>query len=131
MSFAINIIDKETLGKEKNSFRIRLISETMTVEELIFERVSAEVEKFNNKEKFFIGLVKPSGAEVRLNGPRKSKAFKKLDPEEQARAAIELFKQNGYFLFVDKNQFKNIDDIVTLKENSTVEFIQLIVLTGG
>lgn len=131
MSFAINIVDTKVSGKGTNSFKLWLVSETMTVEELIVKRVFAEVEKYNSQEQTSLGLVKPTDDELKLNKPEQTRRFKKIDPETHAKAALDLFKEGGFYLFVDDEQFENIDDKVILKNDSTVEFIQLVFLTGG
>ncbi len=132
MNLAVNIIDTNTSGKETKKFKLRLVSETMTVEELISRRVRAEVKKFNKEpDTHFLGLVPPTWAEKSLNSRKTKKSFPKMDAEKQVATAIESFKRNGFFLFVDNEQYENKDDNVTLTHNSTVEFIRLVQLTGG
>ncbi|MCP4693148.1 MAG: hypothetical protein GY859_34215 [Desulfobacterales bacterium] len=48
MNLAVNIVDTNFSGREIKKFTLRLVSESMTVEELISRRVRADVEKFMN-----------------------------------------------------------------------------------
>jgi len=105
----------------KPALTIKLYVSSITVAELIEERVQHEINKGEDSLSFI-----PHPDEVVLNGIRKS---------PKIGAAIEYakksFKAGEYFLFVNDIQVESLDEKIILTEDTTVKFIQLIPLVGG
>ena len=131
MEYSVIINDETGTGKILNRIILKLEKEITTVEDIIRERVSQEVEEFNKTSPgFFRGLVQPGGAEQTLNG-FKIKKHKKIDPNEQIKAALKSFKQNGFFVIIGDQQYDDLNAEVLLEPETTVSFVKLTPLVGG
>ena len=131
MEYSIIVNDETGAGKILNQIILTLEKEITTVEEIIRTRVSQEVAEFNKTSPgFFRGLVQPSDAEQTLNG-FKMKKKKKLDVEEQIKAALKAFKQNGFFVIIGDTQYDELSTEVLLEPETTVSFVKLTPLVGG
>lgn len=132
MSLAVTLLDETTTGKVVNQTTLKLVSERISVRDLISQRIREEVEKFNRQKKLdiFSGLVQPSDTEKTLNG-YKMKKPKLIDVDKQIDLALTAFESNGFFLLVDDRQVEELDEMLTLRENSMVSFVKLVPLVGG
>jgi hypothetical protein len=132
MTLAINLIDQTTSGDVYAKTHLKLVSERMTLRELLALRLRDEVNRFNQKQKdsVFSGFVQPSDTEVELNGFRMRKP-RQIDFDTQLNLAIEAFQSNGYFVLLDDQQIVDLDEPLTLREASEVSFIKLVPLVGG
>lgn len=116
---------------EDQCFVVDLLSERVTVRELIRSRVCQEVQEYNAKQPdYFRGLVIPSDAERTLNGPRLRKP-RQIDWEAQLEEALAAFAQNGFLILIDDEQVTELDEIVAIKMGTTVTFLKLVPLVGG
>ena len=122
----------ETPGQGKRAAaELKLASERITAAELIRRRVEAEVAAHNGKtEAVFQGLVQPTESERVLNGFKLNKR-RKLNPENQAKAALEAFRNNGFVLLFDDRQVENVDEWLTVTGKSKATFLRLVPLVGG
>jgi len=122
----------ETPGQGKRAAaELKLASERVTAAELIRRRVEAEVEAHNAKSgEVFQGLIQPSESERVLNG-YKLKKRRKLDPENQARVALEAFRKNAFILLFDDRQIEDPDEYVVITPDSEAVFLKLVPLVGG
>lgn len=103
----------------------------ITVKDLIIERVIHEVEAYNNStEEYFKGLVKPTDAEVTINGYRRQ-GKKQIDPEQQIYIALNAFSQNGYFILINDLQAESLDQKIQITTETCVRFIKIVPLIGG
>lgn len=132
MGLAVTLQDETTSGEVVNTTSLKLISERVTVRELITERIRNEVEHFNRQKQkeLFRGLVAPTDAEKQLNGYRLKKP-RPISFEQQLALALKAFEANGFFVLVDDRQVDELDAQVTLTEHSKVSFIKLVPLVGG
>ena len=131
MSIALKIQDQRSNGSVFYENVIQFPSTRITVRELIHARVAQEVESYySGTTDKFIGLVQPTESETMLNGFKLSRG-KKVDVEKQIQIAIEAFKSNGYFLFVDDKQVTELDDVIFVRTKTIVGFIKLVPLVGG
>ncbi len=127
----IIIKDETFAGKVLHELNLEFASETVTVKDIITERVLKEVENYNNQQpEYFKGLIQPSAAEKTLNG-YKLKARKKIDGEKQVYTALDAFQKNGFFVLIDNLQSENLEQEVKLSENTSISFVQLTPLVGG
>lgn len=127
----ITIRDESSPGKLLNQFTLDLLTEKVTVRELIRSRVYQEVQDYNAKTGgFYSGLVSPTEAERALNG-FKIKAGRKLDWKAQFKAATEAFETNGVLVLVDDRQAETLEEQVVVGPKTRVTFLKLTPLVGG
>jgi hypothetical protein len=127
----LHVIDETPAGQPLRRAQLRLVSESLSVRELLAERVRREVEAFNaTTGTMFHGLVQPTDTEVELNGYRLSKQ-RKLDPDAQVAAACEAFERGAFLLLVGDEQLESLDDRFVVVPELEVHFVRLVPLVGG
>ena len=120
-----------SLGKTEHTFTVHVSGEKISIRELIRQRVTQEVEEFNNRQPaVFRMLVQPSEAERTLNGYKFHKP-RLVDPATQYEKAIEAFEGNGFIVLVDDFQIQELDDEIALHPDTSVTFLKLVPLVGG
>ncbi|MBZ0114419.1 MAG: hypothetical protein K8J08_18295 [Thermoanaerobaculia bacterium] len=132
MQAALRIVDENATGDVLAEASLRLVSERVTVGDIISARVRQEATDFNKAQdgQVFRGLVQPTDTERHLNGYRLKKA-KVVDPEVQIVKALEAFGQNGFLVLVDDRQVESLDEEIVVTRTSKVSFIKLVPLVGG
>ena len=119
------------VGKPEYSFIVTVVGETISVRELITERVRQEVALYNQQRPaFFRMLVQPSKAERTLNGFKLARS-RTIDPDQQVQKALEAFESNGFIVLVGDRQAESLDESIPLHEDMTVTFLKLVPLVGG
>jgi hypothetical protein len=120
-----------SLGKAEHTFIVHVSGETISIRELIRQRVTQEVEDFNNRQPVvFRMLVQPNDTERTLNGFKFHKP-RLVDPVTQYEKAIEAFNGNGFIVLVDDYQVQELDDEIALHPDTRVTFLKLVPLVGG
>ena len=124
--------DETTSGQSLWELTLEFLSESITVRELLRERVHHEVREFNRQQDrlVFNGLVQPEDAERTLNGS-KLKSHRPLDWETQFKLAVEGFSTNAFFILIDNRQAESLDEEFVVGPQTTVSFIKLTPLVGG
>lgn len=133
MARTLTIQDDTTFnfGGADEGFTLDLLSERITVRELIRTRVYREVRDYNlNQPEYFRGLVQPTDAERTLNG-FKVQQRRRIDPEKQFERAIESFHRNGFFILVNGLQVDGLEEEIEIGSETTVTFLRLVALVGG
>ena len=131
MPTTLTVRDESTSGKTLNEFVLDLLTERITVRELIRSRVYQEVQDFNVKQsREFRGLVQPEEAEKSLNG-WKLKKPRKLDWHKQFDRAVEAFVANQILILVNDRQAESLDEEIVVAPDTTVTFLRLMPLVGG
>ena len=104
-------------------------TETLTVRELIRERVFQEV-KDRNAGRQVRGrmLVTPADREATLNGVKAAPA---VDWRKQFEAACEAFEQNRILVLIDDVQAESLEQSFDVATTSEVAFLKLTLLVGG
>ncbi|CAA6676889.1 MULTISPECIES: hypothetical protein [unclassified Lentimonas] len=139
----ITICD-ERVGSEKEVvLTLNSLTETLTVRELIRQRVYQEVEDYNRQlieapsEPLRKLLVTPTKEEQHLNS-KASKIAKgrvtsrrAIDWELQFQEACKAFERNGFFVLVGDCQVESLDQAFSVKVDTDVTFIKLVALVGG
>lgn len=126
----ITIIDQSLAGG-KRAWNLETRVETITLRELIRERVYQEVTEHNARHSdYFQGLVQPTDAERTLNG-FKVRPERRIDWEAQFEQALAVFERRGFIVLVDDRQVDSLDTPVTLRGGSEVTFLKLTPLVGG
>ena len=130
----LTIRDETATGSVTNELTLDVLSETITVRELIRSRVYQEVQDFNLRHRQgaegFRGLVTPTGAEQALNGVGLKKP-RDIDWKAQFDKACEAFDRNGFFILIDDRQAEALDESITLRHDTKVSFVKLVPLVGG
>ena len=127
----LTITDETFSGTVTNEINIEFDQVEITVKDLIEQRVSQEVAKYNNRviEKFN-GLIQPTEKENLLNAISK-KEFRMIDGEQQVYIALDAFQKNGFFVLVDDKQVESLEERIQLRPMMKVSFIKLVPLVGG
>ena len=131
----ITIHDETTAGRTTSELTLDLLSESLTVRELIRSRVYQEVDDFNRRQRTnpaanFHGLVQPTDTEVTLNG-YKLKTPRQIDWKPQFEKACEAFEQSRILILIDNHQAATLDQPLTLTPTTRISFLKLIPLVGG
>jgi hypothetical protein len=127
----LKVIDQTLSGKLISEVILQFERSKVTLRNIISSRVQMEVQKYNEKStEYFNGLVQPTEAEETLNGYRMRKR-KIIDAETQIYIALNAFKRNGYFVFVDDRQIESLDDEVEITPDTKVCFVKMVPLVGG
>jgi len=113
-------------------FNLEFPRESITVRELIRERVYQEVEDYNRSPAVthsFRGLVQPGKPERELNGPRGRAG--EVDWKEQFEVATEAFQKRGIVVLIGDRQAESLDETIEIKDGTEVTFLRLVMLVGG
>src|SRR5260370_26589036 len=126
------LIRDETLGGEaQQGWSLDLLTERISVRELIRSRVYQEVQDYNLKQgQVFHGLVQPEEAEKTLNG-WKLKKPRLLDWKQQFDRAIEGFEGNQILILVNDRQAQSLDEDFVIEPRPAVTCLRLTPLLGG
>ncbi|MEK6221256.1 MAG: hypothetical protein N2D54_03315 [Chloroflexota bacterium] len=131
MAHSITIQDQSLKGSNAKSIQLHFPKEQFTVFELIRTRIKQEVADYNHfAPTIFNGLVQPKDAELTLQG-YKLRDNRKIKEEEQARMAVQGFRQKAFSIFVNQSSVQSLDEIITLHEDTEIEFVRLVPLMGG
>jgi hypothetical protein len=129
MSVALKIVD-QTLGVHPPISReLRLVSERITLRELLKRRIDEEVAELNAGRDGISPLVAPTEQERRLNGERPNR--RTVDPERQLAAALEAFERNRFVVIVDHQQVLDLDQPIVVTPTTEARFLKLVPLVGG
>lgn len=131
MPISLTLHDETLFGAKSDAVTLDFLNETITVQELIRERVYEEVRQYNaTTPEYFRGLVQPTDAEQTLNGV-KLREHRRVDWETQYKLALDAFERNGFFILVDDRQVESLYETVTLTPATQVSFVKLVPLVGG
>src|SRR5258708_15420322 len=112
MPLSLPILDETTSGMRHNAGAFDFAQTTLSLRELIRQRVQQEVERFNQGQtQVFRGLIEPEESERLLNGVR---TRPKLDWERQFARAVTAYQSNGFLVLVDDRQATHLDAILEL-----------------
>ena len=131
MSTTLTIRDESTGGGTLHEFALEVLTERLTVRELIRSRVYQEVQDYNRKQpEVFRGLIEPTDAERTLNG-FKLKTRRQIDWKNQFEKALEAFASSRVLVLVDEKQVDDLDQEITVGPGAVVSFLKLTPLVGG
>ncbi len=133
MTATLTIHDETTTGETREAITLEFPTETITIRDLIRERVYQEVQDHNRRpDETFKGLVQPTDYERTLNGSRApSLTRREIDWKAQYEAAVKGFETSRILVLVDEVQAESLDDEVTITRGTGVTFLQLVPLVGG
>lgn len=126
----VTVVDETTSGARDDGWLLEVAEERLPLREVIRRRVFQEVAEHNARSTggVFRGLVRPTDAEVFLNGVR---TVRRIDPEQQCATALKAFERNGFVVLVGDRQVEDLDDVVELPLGIEVTFLRLVALVGG
>lgn len=127
--------DESLTGAISAEFTLQVLTEELTVRELIRSRVYQEVQDYNVQRRLqpqssFRGLIQPSAEETQLNGPRSTRQ-KEVDWKAQFQRAVEAYESGQMLILVDNRQTESLEETVTLRPDTVVSFLRLTMLVGG
>lgn len=116
----ITMKDETFSGEVIHEVVIPFAQEKTTIREIIASRVTVEVERHNQQlSTSFKSLITITQKEV------------KVDIEKQVYMALDAFQKNGFFVLIDNIQSTSLDQIVSLKPDTSISFLKLTPLVGG
>lgn len=131
MPATLTIRDESTAGDISDPVTLEFPSETITVRELIRERVYQEVQDYNrNRAGRFRGLIQPSDAEADLNG-FKLKPGREINWQAQFEKACDAYDHSRILILVGDRQTESLDEKITLTRGVEATFLRLTPLVGG
>ncbi len=138
MPMALSIRDETTLpGGEEHVFELAFPTESITVRDLIRERVYQEVEDYNRAAQTsapaapYRGLVQPGEAERKLNPTRRPKSRKEIDWKKQLDVATEAYERRQFLVLLGSHQTESLDETIMITRGTEVTFLRLVPLVGG
>ncbi len=132
MPATITLRDETASGTLIGERVLDLLTDHITLRELITRRVQEEVREYNRRAQkdVFAGLVQPTGAKAELDGYR-LRTPRELSWEQQGDAALIAFQSNGFFVLVGDRQVESLDERIGVGVGTEVSFVKLIPLVGG
>ena len=131
MPATLTIRDETPDGEALSEWALDVLTERITVRELIRSRVYQEVQDYNrSRADVFRGLVQPEGAERALNG-WKLKKRRELDWKRQYERGMEAFEENQVLILVNDRQAESLDEVIEVGPDTRVTFLRLTPLVGG
>ena len=128
----VTIRDAEPSGKTVNEFTLKCSTETISIRELIRNRVHQEVLAYNATRSCteFRGLVRPEATERRLNGERE-RQFEAIDWKAQFAKAVKAFEQGKILILASDRQVGSLDETIEIAAETSVTFLRMTLLAGG
>jgi hypothetical protein len=134
MPATLTVRDETPAGGVSNEWSLEFLNATITVAELIRERVYQEVQDHNLRKHSvepFRGLVQPEGYEQSLKGARPNTRPQPIDWKKQFEKAVEAFDRNQVLILIDDRQAESLEQTFTIGPGTTVTFLRLTLLVGG
>lgn len=137
MAITLTIRD-ETFGVagDDHVIELEMPTESMTVRELIRERVYQEVDDFNRllrtgqTNATFRGLVQPDPEERLLNG-EKRKGPREIAWKRSFDVAIGAYENRRMLVIVGDRETSSLDEVIQIRSGTEVTFLRLVLLAGG
>ena len=158
MTTLLDVYDEQRPGAERQlRHRLELPAARITGAELIRCRITADVALHNADVRRRAGaqsmesggllersdhwLVTPGAVERALNGERGGYGGGPgsrlaggpdlVESEPLVKLALEAFARNGFFMIVDGRQVTDLDEVLTIEDDSAAVFLRLVQLVGG
>ena len=140
MALQLAIVEEIVGHPERQSFQLKLVSERIVAREIVTSHVRAEVERQNddlirNRRDYqrVASILVGSHShpiERALNG-RTTRKPKLFDPEAEIESALAGIESNQIIMLFDDAQVEDLDQELTVTENSRVTFLRMVPLVGG
>lgn len=127
----IIIRDESAGGSILHEQHVEVLTERITVRELLRSRVYQEVQDWNRRSPAVDkARIPPTAAEHSLNNSG-GKKVRQIDWHEQFAHALEAFASNRVIVLVDDQQVDSLDHEITVAPDTVVSFLRLMPLVGG
>lgn len=131
MAQTVSVQDRLPIGLITKQFELIIPQESITVRDLIRQRVRREVSLYNlSIPGFFQGLVQPAGAQATLSGYQLPQR-RPIDGEAQAQAALKAFQRRAFFLVINDRRAESLDELIAIGERTHISFVKQAPLVGG
>lgn len=130
MATSVLVEDKVAGKQASQKYQLQLPREQLTVRELINVYVQDQVDRFNSTP-IDRSSRHQSDEERILNPSRPTQHTQRRDCEAECERALAAFGANNFFLLIDGNQVNDLDEVITIKPNTSVSFLRLVPLVGG
>lgn len=131
MPATLTVLDESTTGAINSRRTLEFPTESITVRELIRERVYQEVQDYNRQKLgSFQGLIQPTDAEVALNG-YKLKPGREINWKAQFEKACEAYAAHRILVLTGDRQTESLEETITIGRDTEVTFLRLMPLVGG
>jgi hypothetical protein len=131
MSATLTVLDESTTGAINNRRTLEFPTESITVRELIRERVYQEVQDYNRQKLgSFNGLIQPTEAEIALNG-YKLRPGREINWKAQYDKACEAYTAHRILVLTGDHQTESLEETITIGRGTEVTFLRLMPLVGG
>jgi hypothetical protein len=131
MSTTLTIRDATMSGETLQEWSLSILTERITVRELIRSRVYQEVQDYNRRQpERFRGLIAPSEDERTLNGVKPTRP-QHIDWHRQFERVLQAFRNNQILILVNDRQLNDLDEEIEISPGTEVSFLRLTMLTGG
>jgi hypothetical protein len=128
----IMIQDQVVGGPITHQMMIDFLTEKITLRDLIKGRVYQEVQDANARKTISgTAMFALSATESMLNEMKKPREFKPIEFQPEYDKAIEAFQKGRYFVLIDDRQPADLDEMIVLRPDTKLNFIKLVLLTGG
>ena len=108
-----------------------MTGESLSVRDLLKQRVMHEVAKFNRERPVCCqSLVYPEGAQETDKGFRLSQ-HRDLDWEVQYQRALQVFESGGLTIYVNNKPVNELDAIIPVHDTMEVSFVKLSSIIAG
>lgn len=127
----IQIRDEELTGQSLDSFSLEVLTDRMTVRELIRSRVYQQVrDRKLQQARVFRGLLPEQQSQATQKGTT-AKSEPEADWKLYYEKAIEAFEANRILVLVGERQTESLDDEFDVDTQTSVTFMRLVPLVGG
>jgi hypothetical protein len=131
MPATLTIRDETPGAASFREWSLQVLTERLTVRDLIKSRVYQEVQDFNQRQTGeFQGLVQPTDAERTVNGYRLKKP-RQIDWRTQFERAIAAFDSQQVLVLINDRQAESLDEEFEVTPQTQVSFLRLTLLVGG
>lgn len=125
----LTVRDASTTGETLRELELRFPAEQITVRELLRSRVHQQVKDHNARSAQGAAAgVRPTVEEAQL---RTGAQQRMLSWQAEFERALQAFAQTRIILLVEGRQLLELDEVLELRSNTEVTFLQLVPLAGG
>jgi hypothetical protein len=131
MPGTLTIRDTSMSGETLHEWSLDVLTERITVSELIRSRIYQEVQDYNRRQPArFAGLIEPDEDERLLNGEKPAKP-RQIDWNRQFDRVLQAFRKNQILILLGERQLTDLEEEIVIGPGTEVSFLRLTLLTGG
>lgn len=128
MSVSLTIRDQSLDHRGAREWLLDVLTERLTVRELIRNRIDQEVDHYNTgRPHTYRGLIQPS----RQSSRGERQAHRRIDKQKQVASACDAFEGGRLVILIGDAQANALDDEFSVRPDTAVTFLRLSVIVGG